>query len=259
MKRLTIKRSAPPPRRNVLITGASSGLGAELARRHAAQGRNLALCARRTDRLHALREELPAQHPTIRVETRRLDVTDHQQVFAVFDELTAALGGLDRVIVNAGVSRVACIGTGDFALNQQILATNLNAALTQCEAALRIMRAQRSGHLVMVSSVGALRGLPGLTAYSASKAGAATLAEGIRAGLFDTPIAVTTLLPGFIESEMTDADKRPPLIVSTRKGVDAMMKAINAERATAIIPPWPWRPLAVVLRHIPVRLLARLG
>src|SRR5215468_7796675 len=101
-------------RQNILITGASSGLGAEMARQFGARGRNLALCARRADRLEALRDELaPAQ-----VAVRTLDVNDYGAVLAAFTELRDELGGLDRVIVNAGLGKGARIGTGRFDANQ---------------------------------------------------------------------------------------------------------------------------------------------
>src|SRR5688572_10141174 len=103
-------------RKNILITGASAGLGEHMAREFAARGRNLALCARRLDRLDALRDELLAAHPDISVSVRRLDVTDHQQVFEVVRAFDEELP-LDRVIVNAGGGKGHSIGTGGFADN----------------------------------------------------------------------------------------------------------------------------------------------
>lgn len=91
--------------------------------------------------------------------------------------------------------------------------------------AVEFFREQGAGHLVAISSVSAVRALPRLTAYGASKAGVAVLAEGIRASLLDIPIKVTTLFPGYIESELTTTGDEPtPMIVSTEKGVTAMMK-----------------------------------
>src|SRR3954454_5693416 len=98
----------------ILITGASSGLGAEMARQFAAKGRDLALCARRLERLEELRSEINAAHPSVKVAIRRLDVDDHATVSPVFAELATELGGLDRVIVNAGLGKGAPVGTGFF-------------------------------------------------------------------------------------------------------------------------------------------------
>ncbi len=84
--------------KRILITGASSGLGAEMARQLAARGNDLALCARRTERLEALREEILAAHPDRRVEVRALDVNDHDQVFAVFRAFASDFGTIDRIV-----------------------------------------------------------------------------------------------------------------------------------------------------------------
>ena len=158
-------------RRNVLITGASSGLGSGMARLFAAGGHDLALCARRTDRLAELRAELVAAHPQVRVAVRPLDVTDHEGVFVTFRAFREELGSLDRVIVNAGLGKGQPIGTGRFDANRQTAETNFVAALAQCEAAMEIFREQRAGHLVVVSSVSAVRGMPGnVTTYAATSA-----------------------------------------------------------------------------------------
>ncbi|WP_158888401.1 SDR family oxidoreductase [Amycolatopsis anabasis] len=246
-------------RKNILITGASSGLGEGMARRFAAKGRNLALCARRTDRLDALADELRAAHPGSTVLTRALDVNDHDQVFAVFKEVRGELGSLDRVIVNAGIGKGQPIGSGRFDANKQTVETNLVAALAQAEAALEIFREQNAGHLVVVASFAALRGMPGnSTAYAASKAGAAALAEGIAADVIRTPIKVTALLPGFIRSEMTADMPNNPLMASAEKGGRAIVEAIEKEKVKAYVPTFPWAPLSPVMRILPLGLLRKL-
>ncbi len=245
-------------RKNILITGASAGLGEQMARDFAARGRNLALCARRLDRLQALRDELLAARPGIAVTVGHLDVTDHDQVFTVFDAVRAELGTLDRVIVNAGGGKGRPIGTGGFDTNLHSAQTNFVAALAQCEAAVRIFRDQGHGHLVVISSMSAMRGLPrGMTTYAATKAGVAALAEGIRADLLGTAVKVTTVFPGYIVSEANPASKPKPLMVSTSKGVRAMVRAIERERPRAEVPAWPWVPIGVLMRHAPLRVVAR--
>lgn len=245
-------------RANILITGASAGLGAGMARAFAARGRNLALCARRVDRLEALREELLAAHPGITVSVRRLDVTDHRQVFEVFQAFDADLGGLHRVIVNAGGGKGHSIGTGGFADNAASASINFLAALAQCEAALELFRPRRAGHLVVISSMSAIRGLRGhMTTYAAAKAGVAALAEGIRADLLGSPIKISTVYPGYIVSEGNPPNPRNRLMVSTDKGVTAMVKAIEREQANAMVPTWPWVPLGFLMRRAPLGLVAR--
>ncbi len=246
-------------RKNILITGASSGLGAQMAREFAACGRNLALAARRTERLEELREELSASHPGITVTVRQLDVTDHERVFQVCQEVRDELGTLDRVIVNAGLGKGQPIGSGRFDANLQTARTNFVAGLAQCEAAMGIFREQGAGHLVVVSSMSAMRGMPrNIATYAATKAGIAALAEGIRAEMIGTPIKVTTLFPGYIRSEMNERVPNTPLMVGTEKGVRSMVSAIEKEVADACVPALPWAPLSVVMKHAPLPVLKRL-
>ncbi len=246
-------------RRNILITGASAGLGEEMARQFAAKGHNLALTARREERLEALRTELTERYPQLQIVIHRLDVTDHDQVFEVFRKADAELGQLDRVIVNAGLGKGAPLGTGRFDANRQTALTNFVGALAQAEAAMELFRARNAGHLVFISSISGLRGLPKtVTTYAATKAGLASLAEGLRMEMLGKPIKVSTIFPGYIRSEMNEHVANTPLIVDTVPGVRAIVAAIEAEKAKAYVPPWPWSPLARVMRFAPLPLLKRM-
>lgn len=246
-------------RKNILITGASSGLGEGMARKFAAKGRNLALCARRTDRLDELAKELREKHPGITVLTKALDVNDHDAVFKVFREFRSELGSLDRVIANAGLGKGQPIGTGYFEANKQTAETNFIGLLAQCEAAMEIFLEQNAGHLVVVSSVSAVRGARGnITTYAATKAAAASLAEGIRAQNLKKPIEVTAILPGFIESEMTARSAKTLLMASAEKGADSLVSAIEREPAKAFVPWWPWTLLAQVMRFAPLGIVRKL-
>ncbi|GAA3079826.1 short-subunit dehydrogenase [Kribbella aluminosa] len=245
-------------RRNLLITGASSGLGAEMARQFAAKGHGLALTARRTDRLEALRDELAESYPQAKVVIHSLDVTDHDQVFEVFRAIDAELP-LDRIVVNAGLGKGAPLGTGRFDANRETALTNFVGALAQAEAALELFRARNAGHLVLIASISALRGFPKtVTTYAATKAGLASLGEGLRLELLGKPIKVSTIYPGYIRSEMNDRVEHAPFIVDTEPGVRAMVAAIEAEKAKACVPARPWWPLAQVMRVAPLPLLKRL-
>ncbi len=244
----------------ILITGASSGLGAEMARQFAALGHDLALCARRVERLDDLKAEILAAHPERRVEVRPLDVNDDDQVFEVFRAFQSDFTTIDRVIINAGIGKGAKLGTGGHAANRETVMTNFVAALAQTDAAMEIFRAQNSGHLVMISSMSALRGLPReLNAYAATKAAIAHLAEGLRVELHGKPIKVTVLYPGYIKTEMTaDGAVEGGMMASAESGVRSMVRAIEKEKASAYVPALPWAPLSVVMKHAPVSIFKKM-
>lgn len=241
-------------RQRILITGASSGLGAGMARAFAAKGRDLALCARRLDRLEELKTELSQRYPDITIAVAELDVDDHDAVARVFAELAEELGGLDRVIVNAGIGKGAPLGSGKLWANKATLQTNLVSALVQIETALEIFKRQGSGHLVLISSVLGNKGVAGVkAAYAASKAGVSSLGESLRAEYSSGPIGVTVIEPGYIESEMTARTAKTMLMVDNETGVAKMVDAIEREKARAIVPGWPWVPLVAVLKMLPPR------
>lgn len=249
-----------PQRRNILITGASSGLGAGMAREFAARGRNLALAARRVDRLEELRTELLAEHPHITVTLRALDVDRHDDVFTVFREFDEELGGIDRVVVNAGLGKGQPLGTGYFRANAQTATTNFLGALAQSEAALELMRPRGDGHVVLISSISALRGMPkNMTTYAASKAAVASLGEGMRADLAGTGIRVSTIYPGYIRSEINEKVKKMPFIVDTETGCRALAAAIEKEPARAYVPAWPWVPIAYAMKVLPLSVIRRMA
>ena len=247
-------------RRNILITGASSGIGRGMAREFAKLGRNLALCARRTDRLEELKSELAQNYPDVQVFIRPLDVTDYDAVFDVFRAFQTDMGTIDRIIVNAGLGKGQPLGTGYFYANRQTAETNFVAALAQCEAALEIFRKQGHGHLVTISSMSAVRGMPrNLTTYAATKAGLAALSEGIRADVMGTKIKVSTIYPGFIRSEINERVKNTPFIVDTETGSRALVRAIEKERAEAYVPTLPWAPLGFLMKRLPLRLVVKIS
>ncbi len=250
-------------RRTTFISGASSGIGEGMARVLAEKGGHLALAARRTDRLEALQAELLAAHPGIEVSVHALDANDHDQVFEVVGEAATEHGGLDRVIVNAGLGKGGRIGTGRFAANLETAQTNVLGALAQCEAAMEHFYERKSGHLVLISSMSAMRGMPSsMTTYAATKAAVAHLAEGIRMDLIGRKgldIKVTTLYPGYIASEMNEGvDQEAKLMVDTETGSRALVGKIEAEVAEACVPTLPWAPLAPVMKHAPLGLVKRL-
>lgn len=247
-------------RGSILITGASSGLGAEMARQFAALDYDLALCARRKDRLEALREEILGAHPDLRVELASLDVTDDDAVFEVVRGVAAGFGVLDRVIVNAGLGKGAPLGTGRYDANRETAMTNFIGALATSEAAMEVFRRQGRGHLVLVSSMSALRGMrKSMTTYAASKAGVAALAEGLRSERV-RGVEVSVVYPGYIRSEMNEhVEQATRFMVDTPTGVRAMVAAIERRTPKAYVPAWPWVPISYAMRLLPLGIVRRLS
>lgn len=245
-------------RQNIIITGASSGLGYTMAKQFAEKGRNLILCARRLENLAQLKQDINNQYPNCTVSIVKLDVNDDEQVFKVFKQAKLDFGNIDRIIINAGIGKGASIGTGYFQANKLTAMTNFVAGLSQCEAAMEIFRAQNFGHLVTISSVSSQRGFrKAFTVYAASKAAIASLTEGIRIDVLNTPIKVTTIHPGYIETEITDPNKKLPFIVDAETGCRAIVKAIEQEVNVAFVPIWPWAILRYVLKVLPLSLLRK--
>ena len=191
--------------RVALVTGASSGLGKRFARILAASGAKVALAARRVDRLTALADEITAAGGT--AAAIAMDVTDEASVIAGFDAAEKALGPIDTVIANAGMNSRGLsteISVEDF---DQVMAINVRGVfLTAREGARRMMaagsRETGRGRLVLVASIGAVKVLPGLAPYCASKAAVAMLGKSMARELANRGINVNVVCPGYIETEL---------------------------------------------------------
>lgn len=245
-------------RKRILITGASSGLGKQMAIEFAAHGRDLVLCARRLDNLQQLQQQLKQINPNIKVLIQQLDVDDHQAVFSAFERAAEQFGGLDRIIINAGIGKGASIGTGQFDANKATAMTNFVAALAQTEAAMQIFRRQNSGHLVTISSVSAARGFRrALTVYGATKAALTSMTEGLAVEMLGTPIKVSCIHPGFIRTEINAKVEKVPFIVDLETGGKALFSAIEQERRHSYVPSWPWSVVYRLLKFVPLSVLRK--
>ena len=237
------------------ISGASSGLGAEMARRLVRRGDAVAISARRHDLLEALAAELSAKGGLVTVHPA--DVRDLDQVRRAILEADERHGGLDVVVANAGRGGGGRIGTGRWRENREVIETNLLGTLNQAEVAMELFRRREGGHLVLVSSLASVRGLPGSAAvYSASKAAVTTLGESLRIQTKGSGVRVTTLLPGYVKTELSSR-ARFPYLSPLGRGVEAMIEAIDTGRGEVVVPALPWRPLGWMLRAVPEALIRR--
>lgn len=189
--------------RIAFVTGATSGLGRHFAKVLSAAGAAVALAGRRIDRLNDVKVEIEAAGG--KAAALPLDVTDAKAIAPAFDKAQAALGTVDILINNAGLSRLGLsleLSADDF---DTVIATNLRAPfLLATEFARRVIAAGKDGKIVNVASIGAFRVLPGVTPYCTSKAGLAMLTQCLAREWVNKGINVNALCPGYVETELND-------------------------------------------------------
>jgi short-subunit dehydrogenase len=238
----------------IFITGASSGLGAALARHYAQQGAMLGLVARRGDKLQELADSLPnaKQHRIY-----SLDVNDHAALATAAADFINATQGIDIVIANAGISRGTLTEYAeDLQVFEQVFATNVTATVATFAPFIATMQAQaKSGdkhcRLVGIGSVAGIRGLPGAGAYSASKAAVIRYCESLRVELKKSGIKVVTIAPGYIDTPMTQVnDYAMPFLMPANKFAQAAADTIAAGSSYRVIP-WQMGVVAKILRLLP--------
>ena len=231
----------------VFLTGASSGIGEALARHYAARGATLGLVARRADRLEALKTSLAAH-----AEAYAVDVRDLPAMRNSARDFIAKHGVPDLVIANAGVSHGTLTEfADDVDVFRQILDINVIGMVNAFHPFVAPMREARRGVLAGVASVAGYRGLPGASAYSASKAAAIRYCESLRVELRGTGVRVATICPGYIATPMTAKNPYPmPFIISAEDFARRFARAIDAGSTYAVIP-WPMAIVAKLLALLP--------
>ncbi|WP_442770651.1 SDR family oxidoreductase [Zoogloea ramigera] len=238
----------------VFITGASSGIGAALARHYAARGATLGLVGRRRDALDALARSLPGEHAVY-----GLDVAAPAALAEAAADFNGRFGLPDVVIANAGVS----VGTlteeaGDLAAFERVLRTNVLGMVATFQPFVAPMRERGAGRLVGIASVAGIRGLPGAGAYSASKAAVIAYLESLRVELHGSGVKVVTIAPGYIETPMTAVNDYPmPFMLPADEAARRFARAIDAGTGYTVIP-WQMGVVAKLLRLLPNLLFDRI-
>lgn len=252
---------------NVFITGASSGIGAALAKAYAMQGATLGLVARRHEALESLRLSLPNAE---RHQIYALDVNNHAALAQAAAAFIQHVGVVHVVIANAGIS-VGTLSehTEDLHVFAQVLATNVTASVASFSPFIAPMRAaithaRQSGQavpacrLVGIASVAGIRGLPGAEAYSASKAAVISYCESLRVELRSSGIKVVTIAPGYIDTPMTQANQYAmPFLMPVDQFAQRAIRSIAAGVSYRVIP-WQMGIVAKLLRVLPNYLYDRL-
>lgn len=230
-----------------LITGASSGLGAEFARQLAPSADSLVLVARRGDRLEVLKRDLEVCSPGLRVHVRAADLADESQVFSLAKWLSSEGLRVNFLVNNAGLGDKGAFSTSDWSRVRAMIDVNIVALTLLTRLLLPSLREGGRGAVLNVSSIAGLVPLPHMAVYAASKAYVNSFSDGLRMELRDTGVSVTAVLPGPAETEFGEVASRSngekawhaPECLETPvcEVVRAALAAVSRDRAR-VIPGW---------------------
>jgi short-subunit dehydrogenase len=238
-----------------IITGASSGLGWELAKQLAAQGCAVGLFARRLDRLEALAKEIHAGGGKAAIVSG--NIVDRQPTVAAIHSLRDQLGPVDLLIANSGVGLPTELEPMNMDEVDNMIKVNYLGVVYAIEAVLPEMLKRREGHLAAVSSLASYKGMPGESAYCSSKAAVNVYLEGLRIQLRSYDIAVTTICPGFIKTAMTAVNVFPmPWLMTADKAAAKIIRALERKKKVYNFP-WQTSLLMRLTRWAPDWVMAR--
>ena len=257
--------SASQPGRGALVIGASSGIGAALARELARRGYTVALVARREALLNDLRDEINQATGRESARVYAHDVCDYEAAPAVLQRIVTDLGAqrLQMVVYTAGIMPDAERPESEpeawqFAEERAMLETNTTGAIRWLGLAAEALWAQGGGALVGVSSVAGERGRRGNSAYQASKAALTTWLESLRYRLKGSGVRVTTIKPGYVDTPLIAEKKLPQrAVISAEDAARRIVTAAEHGRAVVYVPGY-WRPIMWTVRHLPAFLMTRL-
>jgi short-subunit dehydrogenase len=236
--------------KRAIIIGASSGIGAALARQLAAEGYTLALLARRADLLAALCEEINTAAGEIRAVFFVHDVTDYDSVPGLLQEITAVLGGLDLFIYDSGIVFPSGMKHFEFDKDRRVTEVNYLGALAWLNPVAAMFHRQKAGHIVGISSVAGDRGRVGTPAYNASKAALSCFLESLRNRLTRRGVHVLTVKPGYVLTTMTAGRKKLYFAISAERAAAEICMAIRRRKQVIYIDSIWWLVMLVV-RNIP--------
>ncbi|MEW6405663.1 MAG: SDR family NAD(P)-dependent oxidoreductase [Chloroflexota bacterium] len=248
------------PRRRGIIVGASSGIGAALARKLSNEGYTLALLARRKEMLTALCDELNRTASEVRAVAYSHDVTDYASVPQLLSRITADLGGLDLLVYMAGVNYPpGGMDKYNFENDRLMIETNLIGAMAWMSPVGAMFHSAKSGQIVGISSVAGDRGRVGNPGYNTSKAGVTTYLEALRNRLARRGVNVLTVKPGFVKTEMLKAAQGgTPFVIEPEKAADDIYNAMRM-RKQVIYTPSLWRWIMLAIQHTPSFIFRRLS
>lgn len=207
---------------NAWITGASSGIGRELALRLARDGGTVAVSARRRDELDRLVAEVPG-----RITAHPVDVADADAMARVRAAIKSATGPLDLAVFNAGTHEPVDVETFAPGPFSRLMAINYMGAVNGIAAVLPGFLARRAGHIAVVSSVAGYRGLPQAAAYGPTKAALINLCEALKPDLDRFGVHISVINPGFVRTPLTDLNPFPmPFLMEADAAADRIVRGI---------------------------------
>lgn len=255
---LSLPATPLTPRRRAILVGASSGIGAALAKQLASEGWTLALLARRADRLTALCEEINTAAGEVRAVHYTHDVTDTEAVPALLQKIITDLGGLDLFIYSAGIALPTGFKHYDFDKDRRTTEVNYIGALAWLDPVATLFQSLKSGQIVGISSVAGERGRIGNPAYNASKAALTCYLEALRNRLTRRGVHVLTVKPGYVATELTRGQKGLFLVASAEKTAADISRAIRRRKQT-LYTPWFWGWIMLIVRNIPSVIFRRMS
>jgi short-subunit dehydrogenase len=233
---------------NVFITGASSGIGEYLAYEYSKQNAHIGITARRIDKLERIAKKCTELGGTISF--YQLDVNDQEECNKIINQFSDKVEGIDIIIANAGVGDHDNLKTGDATTINNILHTNIIGLTNTIIPAIPNMINQKSGNIVIISSIASFFNIKYHGGYCASKIAVKTLANSWRKSLKKHNIKISTIIPGFIKSEMTQEMKyKMPFLMDTQTASKKIVKAIKYNKPNYIFP-WQWRIVVPILRVV---------
>ena len=244
-------------RPTALIVGASSGVGAALARQLAGEGYALGLVARRIDCLQALCAELESAHQAHAFAYQH-DVVNTTEIPALLEKAAGDLGRLDLFVYCAGVLFPNDATAYNAAEDQFTLQVNLVGAAAWINPVAQRFQRQHAGHIVGIGSIAGDRGRRGMPAYTASKAGLHTYLEGVRNRIWHAGVTVTTIKLGQVETDMLKNADRKRHPISAERAADLIWRAIEQRKPTAYVP-FRWRWVGLAIQHVPSFIFRRLS
>lgn len=228
---------------NVFITGASSGLGLDLAKLFLRDGHTVGVCAIESD--EEVRKFLPRE-----IIYYQANVLDSKCLSEAIWDFSRKMKGLDIVVANAGISMPKA-KIPDFERGRKVIETNVIGMLNTFEPSIAIMKVQGSGQLVSMASIAGTVGLPGTAIYGASKSAVINLCESLEIDLYRFGIHVTTIAPGFIDTPLTKENKhKMPFLMPQEKAVGLIYRAILKKKGLYIFP-YQMNIISRILYYLP--------